>query len=60
MYENGIQDYVAHINKVKRAEIVNDEIIWFEQEKEDKSISLEVAMQWTSAYTESVHTYANT
>ena len=60
LYENGIQDYVQHINKTKRAEIVHDEIIAFEQEKEDKSISLEVAMQWTSAYTESVHTYANT
>ncbi|WP_217133181.1 DNA topoisomerase (ATP-hydrolyzing) subunit B [Leucobacter chinensis] len=60
MYENGIQDYVQHINKSKRAEIVHEEIISFEQEKEDKSISLEVAMQWTSAFSESVHTYANT
>ena len=60
LYENGIKDYVEHINTTKRADIVHDEIISFEQEKEDKSISLEVAMQWTNAYTESVHTYANT
>lgn len=60
MYEQGIRDYVQHINKAKRAEIVHDEIIFFDQEKDDKTISLEVAMQWTTAYTESVHTYANT
>lgn len=60
MYANGIKDYVEHINKSKRADIVHEEIISFEQEKEDKSISLEVAMQWTDAFTESVHTYANT
>lgn len=60
MYENGIRDYVEYLNKAKRADIVHDEIIFFEQEKEDQSISLEVAMQWTEAYTESVHTYANT
>jgi len=60
MYENGIKDYVEHLNKAKRSDKVHDEIIFFEQEKEDQSISLEVAMQWTEAYTESVHTYANT
>ena len=59
-YENGIKDYVEHINRTKRAETVHDEIIYFEQEKDDQTISLEVAMQWTGAYTESVHTYANT
>src|SRR5690606_25148396 len=60
MYERGIEDYVRHINAVKRAETVNEEIIFFEQEDVEKKISLEVAMQWTTAYTESVHTYANT
>lgn len=60
MYERGIEDYVEHINKTKRADVVNDEIISFEQEDTERKISLEVAMQWTSGYTESVHTYANT
>jgi DNA gyrase subunit B len=39
---------------------VNDEIISFEAEDTERHIALEVAMQWTTAYTESVHTYANT
>src|SRR4029078_816625 len=38
----------------------NDEIISFESEDTERKIALEVAMQWTTAYTESVHTYANT
>ncbi|WP_166987843.1 DNA topoisomerase (ATP-hydrolyzing) subunit B [Canibacter zhoujuaniae] len=59
-YENGIQDYVAHLNKAKRAELVHDEIISFESEDKNKTISAEIAMQWTTAYSESVHTYANT
>src|SRR5699024_355823 len=57
---NGIEDYVRHINTTKRADVVHEDIISFEQEKEDHTISLEVSMQWSEAYTESVHTYANT
>ncbi|WP_449280545.1 DNA topoisomerase (ATP-hydrolyzing) subunit B [Leucobacter sp.] len=60
LYEKGIEDYVHHINSTKRAELVNDEIISFELEDTERKISAEVAMQWTTAYTESVHTYANT
>ena len=60
MYENGLMDYVAYLNRAKKAELVNEEIISFEFEDTEKKIALEVAMQWTTAYTESVHTYANT
>ncbi|KTR87059.1 DNA topoisomerase (ATP-hydrolyzing) subunit B [Leucobacter chromiiresistens] len=60
LYENGIQDYVQHLNAAKRAELVNEEIISFEAEDPDRKIAAEVAMQWTTSYTESVHTYANT
>ena len=59
MYEKGIEDYVHYLNSAKRAEIVNEEIISFESEDTDRLISAEIAMQWTTAYTESVHTYAN-
>ncbi|WP_210508074.1 DNA topoisomerase (ATP-hydrolyzing) subunit B [Naasia sp. SYSU D00057] len=59
-YENGLVDYVQYLNSSKRAEVVNPDIIAFEQEDKDRKISLEIAMQWTTAYTESVHTYANT
>ena len=59
-YERGLADYVEYINNAKKSDIVNDEIISFESEDTEKHISLEVAMQWTTSYTESVHTYANT
>ncbi|MCD5345413.1 DNA topoisomerase (ATP-hydrolyzing) subunit B [Agromyces sp. H3Y2-19a] len=60
LYERGLSDYVEYLNKSKRSELVNDEIISFEAEDTERNIALEVAMQWTTAYTESVHTYANT
>ena len=60
LYEKGIEDYVQHLNAAKRAELVNEEIISFESEDTERKISVEIAMQWTTAYTESVHTYANT
>ncbi|SDB88711.1 DNA gyrase subunit B [Sanguibacter gelidistatuariae] len=59
-YANGLLDYVHHLNSAKRVEVVHPEIIAFESEDTEKRISLEVAMQWTNAYSESVHTYANT
>lgn len=60
LYERGLVDYVEYLNRSKKADLVNDEIISFETEDTDRRIALEVAMQWTTAYTESVHTYANT
>ncbi|MGR0318563.1 DNA topoisomerase (ATP-hydrolyzing) subunit B [Agromyces sp. ZXT2-3] len=60
LYERGLVDYVEYLNRSKKVELVNDEIISFEAEDTDRHIALEVAMQWTTAYTESVHTYANT
>ncbi|MFL0429875.1 MULTISPECIES: DNA topoisomerase (ATP-hydrolyzing) subunit B [Kocuria] len=59
-YEHGLLDYVRFINSGKKAELVHDEIIDFETEDVERSISVEISMQWTTAYSESVHTYANT
>src|SRR5690606_23395984 len=59
-YANGLQDYVRHLNSAKKVDLINPEIISIEAEDTEKRISVEVAMQWTSAYSESVHTYANT
>nr|WP_263311691.1 DNA topoisomerase (ATP-hydrolyzing) subunit B [Brachybacterium atlanticum] len=60
LYERGLQDFVEFINSAKRAEVIHPDIISFESEDTDAKISVEVAMQWTGAYTDSVHTYANT
>lgn len=59
LYENGLLDYVKHLNSAKRSDPVHAEIIAFEVEDTERMYALEVAMQWTGAYTESVHTYAN-
>ncbi|MET0860325.1 MAG: ATP-binding protein, partial [Microbacterium sp.] len=60
LYERGLVDYVEYLNHVRKAEHVNDEVIAFESEDTDRKIALEVAMQWTTSYTENVFTYANT
>jgi len=59
-YDDGLIDYVKHLVGSKRSEPVHPEVISFELEDTIRQMSLEVAMQWTSAYSESVHTYANT
>jgi DNA gyrase subunit B len=59
-YEQGLRDYVEYLNVSKKNEIVNEEIISFDSETKEKNMSVEIAMQWTNAYNESVHTYANT
>jgi len=59
-YDNGLVDYVTHLVTSKRAEPIHPEIISIESEDAERALSLELAMQWTGSYTESVHTYANT
>ncbi|BDO43881.1 DNA topoisomerase (ATP-hydrolyzing) subunit B [Cellulomonas sp. NTE-D12] len=59
-YEGGLIDYVKHLNAAKKYEAVHPEVIDFEAEDTERRISVEIAMQWTGAYSESVHTYANT
>ncbi|HET9422250.1 MAG TPA: ATP-binding protein, partial [Nocardioides sp.] len=60
-YDRGLVDYVEHLNRAKQA--ANPTVISFEAESTDLSgqhMSLEVAMQWNTSFTESVHTFANT
>ncbi len=59
-YDGGLVDYVTHLNSAKKVELVHPEVIDFEAEDTERRISVEIALQWTSAYSESVHTYANT
>jgi DNA gyrase subunit B len=59
-YDGGLVDYVKHLNSAKKVELVHPEVIDFEAEDTTRKVSVEIAMQWTGAYSESVHTYANT
>ena len=56
VYEGGIADFVRYINASK--DPVHGSVIDFGEDGD--GISVEIAMQWSSAYTESVHTFANT
>ncbi|GGO73747.1 DNA gyrase subunit B [Nocardioides deserti] len=59
-YERGLVDFVAHLNRTKTPS--NPTVISFEAESPaevENHMSLEVAMQWTETYNESVHTFAN-
>jgi DNA gyrase subunit B len=55
-YEGGIADFVRYLNASK--DPVHESVIDFGEESE--GIAAEVAMQWTGAFSESVHTFANT
>ncbi len=55
-YEGGIEDFVLYLNAKKDS--VHNSVIAFSDETE--GMSVEVAMQWSGSYSESVHTFANT
>ena len=59
-YMNGIKDYVAYLVKSRKSTPVEEDVIDFEAEDLKLGISAEIAMQWTTAYSEAVHTFANT
>lgn len=59
-YEFGLRDYVEYLDSTKRLAVINQDIIDLEKENEEGTLSLEVAMRWTEAYAETIHTYANT
>ena len=60
MYSGGLLDYVKHLNTTKKVEVVHPDVVYFEAEDREKQIQCEVAMQWTSAYSETLNTFANT
>ncbi|MDO4887665.1 MAG: DNA topoisomerase (ATP-hydrolyzing) subunit B [Actinomycetaceae bacterium] len=60
VHSNGLLDYVKHLNARKKVDAVHPEVIYFEAEDADRQIQCEVALQWTSAYSETLNTFANT
>ena len=54
-YDGGIKDFVAHVNASK--DPIHKHIVYFEGESDQGQV--EVAMQWTSKYVESVFSFAN-
>lgn len=54
-YEGGIKEFVKHQNKNK--ESIHNDIIYFEVQKKEQEV--EIAMQYTVSYNETVLSYAN-
>jgi DNA gyrase subunit B len=59
-YQDGIADFVRHINRTSDKEPIHKTVISFTAEDTEKAMSLEIAMQWNKSFSESVHTFANT
>jgi DNA gyrase subunit B len=57
-YDGGIADFVKHLNSTRGE--THKSIIFFEVEDKKAKISLEIAMQWNTGFSESVYTFANT
>jgi DNA gyrase subunit B len=57
-YQGGIADFVRYLNASK--DPVHTTVIEFGGEDQAEGISAELALQWTTSYSESVHTFANT
>jgi DNA gyrase subunit B len=55
-YKGGIVDFVKHLNEAKDA--LHRKTVYFEDEADDDG-RVEVAMQWTSSYQESIFSFAN-
>ncbi len=58
-YPGGLEDYVRHLNHSRTA--VHAGVIGFTEETTSgMRMTIEVAMQWSDSYSESVYTFANT
>lgn len=58
-YEGGIVDFVKYLNS-RKGDLIHPTVIDIEAEDKERMLSVEIAMQWNSQYTEGVYSFANT
>ncbi|MEW2518662.1 DNA topoisomerase (ATP-hydrolyzing) subunit B [Actinacidiphila alni] len=58
-YEGGLVDYVKYLNS-RKGELIHPTVIDIASEDKDRLLSVEVAMQWNTQYSEGVYSFANT
>ncbi|MFB6615680.1 DNA topoisomerase (ATP-hydrolyzing) subunit B [Streptomyces sp. NPDC085524] len=58
-YEGGIVDFVKYLNS-RKGDLIHPTVIDVEAEDKERMLSVEIAMQWNSQYTEGVYSFANT
>ena len=59
LYEGGLSEYVSQLNE--RREVLHDEVIKISGEKEIEKgdVEVELALQWSDAFSESIRCYTN-
>ena len=59
LYEGGLSEYVSQLNN--RREVLHDEVIKIRGEKEIEkgNVEIELALQWSDAFSESIRCYTN-
>ncbi len=59
LYEGGLSEYVSQLNE--RREVLHDEVIKIRGEKEIEKgdVEVELALQWSDAFSESIRCYTN-
>ncbi|TJZ50177.1 DNA topoisomerase (ATP-hydrolyzing) subunit B [Streptomyces piniterrae] len=58
-YEGGIVDFVKYLNS-RKGELVHPTVIDVEAEDKERMLSVEIAMQWNTQYSEGLYSFANT
>ncbi|GGR82012.1 DNA gyrase subunit B [Streptomyces aureoverticillatus] len=58
-YEGGIVDFVTYLNS-RKGDVIHPTVIDIEAEDKERMLSVEIAMQWNSQYSEGVYSFANT
>ncbi|QKW07786.1 DNA topoisomerase (ATP-hydrolyzing) subunit B [Streptomyces sp. NA04227] len=58
-YEGGIVDFVKYLNS-RKGDVIHPTVIDIDAEDKERMLSVEVAMQWNSGYSEGVYSFANT
>ncbi|MFD7507796.1 DNA topoisomerase (ATP-hydrolyzing) subunit B [Streptomyces sp. NPDC059853] len=57
-YEGGIADFVRHLNS-RKGEPVHPSVIEIDAEDPERHLSVDIAMQWNTQYSEGVYSFAN-
>ncbi|GAA3373290.1 DNA topoisomerase (ATP-hydrolyzing) subunit B [Streptomyces sannanensis] len=58
-YEGGIVDFVKYLNS-RKGDVIHPTVIDIDAEDRERMLSVEIAMQWNSQYSEGVYSFANT